>query len=197
MACRASAQPDLRRRGSALPAALAAALLLGAPPMARAQPAASETSRPAGPGEPATAAGTAEPGAEGPGDGTSLVLAAGFGTAAAAGVVALTLTIAANVYGGKARSLRTDTATQGGPSVCYQPSAAFVDSCDELQHALEVQDGLVNAAVPLWVVTGAALVGTSIFGLVVILSSHEHQATARLVPLVGPGTAAVGLSGTF
>ena len=197
MHIRASFPSGQHRRGGVGPAALAAALLLAEPGLCRAQPAARETPRPEGSSEPAAAAGAAGQDGEGSGDVSSLVLAAGFGTAAAAGAVALTLTIAANVYNSKATTLRTDTAAQGGVSACYQPSAALADSCDELQHDLKVQDGLVNAAVPLWVVTGAALVGTSIFGLVVILGNHEHQATARVVPVVGPGTAALGLSGTF
>jgi hypothetical protein len=177
--------------------ALAAALLPGPTARAAASPSAFDG---AGTGrEELTASGdeSVDDHSASPTDTTWLVLGAGFGTAGAAAAVALTLTIAANVVGGDARRLRTDTAAQGGSAACYQPSAALGDSCAELQHDLEVQDGLVNAAVPLWIVTGAALGGTSIFGLVALWSDHRHESAARVVPLLGPGTAGVGVQGSF
>lgn len=129
--------------------------------------------------------------------GAALVLEVGFGTAGAAAVVGLALTVAANVVHDDAATLRTDTAAAGGTSACYQPAESLAQSCADLQDELALQDRLVNAAIPFWIVSGVALVGTSIFGTVALLSAHEHSVQARVVPLVGPRFGGLGVRGAF
>jgi len=126
-----------------------------------------------------------------------LALGVGFGTAAASATIALVLSVAANLSSREAKDLRQETGLEAGSSACYQPSAARVDRCAELQDELERKDALHNSAVAFWVLTGAALVGTSIYVTVVALSDDEESEVARITPLIGPTNVGLGVMGAF
>jgi len=131
-------------------------------------------------------------------------LGIGFGTAAVTGAIAMTLTFAANNVGRDSKALRTETATEGGLSACYQPAPSLADRCADLQRELGEKDQLTNSAVALWIIAGASMLGTGIYATVAALSSDDSSppgaqspSAAELVPLVGPGVAGLGVHGKF
>lgn len=137
----------------------------------------------------------------GPGDGSprtvlvwagSAAAATGLGVGAAVGVVSL---VKASEADGMLARLRDET---NRSSPCAAPKAA---GCDELYALRREQDAFGNTAFWMLIAGGVAGAGTLAYGLVTAPAKGSAPAApapkAAVVPLVGPGTAGVVLSGAF
>ena len=88
-------------------------------------------------------------------------------------------------------------AIRGANAECRTPTAGFEASCGALASLTEDVEGLHNAGLGLSITAGVLLVGGAVVTYLGAKGSAHDEQNVRLVPMVGPGVAALTREGRF